>query len=197
MDNENIEEMEFGDRRHPESLKKELLNNLLESFKILLMTLVLAFIVKTFLVEPFLIPSESMENTLMVGDRIIVEKIGHYLGEEYKRGEIVVFQTSPEAEVLLIKRIIAIGGDTVELRDGEVYINGEKSEEPYTREQNTTPLNKQVDFPMTIPDGEVLLLGDNRGNSADGRIFGTISEDLIIGKALFRYWPLDSFGPVE
>lgn len=154
---------------------------------IIVVALLAAFLVKTFLFQPFYIPSGSMEPTLRVNDRLLVNK----LDRNPDRGEILVFERPPgEAEGPtnkdLIKRVIGVAGDTVEGRDGVVFLNGKQLPEPYLPEGTHTTQFALV----TVPAGEVWVMGDNRGNSRDSRFFGSIDKDLVVGKAFVRFWPL-------
>lgn len=154
--------------------------------------IVVALVVRTYLLQAFSIPSGSMETTLEISDRLLVNKLSYQFGE-VERGDIVVF-TKPESLISpyddLIKRVIGLPGDVVEGRDNQVFINGEALDEPY--------LDADVvirDFgPVEVPGDHVFVMGDNRGNSADSRVFGPIDVDRIQGEAFLRYWPLSRVG---
>lgn len=153
--------------------------------------LTVAFLVKTFLFQAFYIPSVSMENTLKVGDRVLVNKLS-YDFHDVRRGDIVVFRSPPgEANATvkdLIKRVIGLPGETVEARDGHVLVDGQALNEPYVRDgASTSPLD-----PHKVPPGHVWVMGDNRQNSKDSRFFGPIDEHLIVGRAFIRVWPIPS-----
>ena len=183
---------------------------------LLLAALVVAVLIKTFVVQPFYIPSGSMIPTLQIDDRVMVSKI-NYLVAEPKRGDIVVFENPyapeleesfPEAVVRstlealgirtsanddLIKRVIGLGGETVEVRDNHVLIDGQAIDEPYLQ-----PGVAMSDFgPRLIAPEELFVMGDNRNESSDGRVFGPIPADDVIGEAVFRIWPLDRLGSVD
>ena len=159
---------------------------------VVLLALVAAFLVKTFVLQTFFIPSASMEPTLDVGDRVFVNKLA-YSFHSVHRGDLVVF-TLPPGESAgvgvddLIKRVVGLPGETIEARDGRVFIDGRPLPEPYLPRDVSPvaglPLAKQV-----IPAGHYFLMGDNRGNSSDSRRFGPISGDLIVGRAFVRIWP--------
>jgi len=164
---------------------------LVEWAVILVGALLVAFVVKTFLLQAFYIPSGSMETTLMINDRVLVNKLSYDLHDVH-RGDIVVFRSPPgedQPEVKdLIKRVIGLPGETVESRDGRILINGRTLEEPYIREGIITgPME-----PSTVPTGRIWVMGDNRPNSKDSRFFGAIDQDLIVGRAFVRVWPISS-----
>lgn len=180
---------------------------------LVLIALIIALVVKAFLFQPFWIPSRSMVPTLRIDDRVMVSKISYRLSE-VARGDIVVFR-NPDAEedetpffesivnsvtgalgihssedTDLIKRVIAIGGDEIEIRDNTVFLNGRALDEPYL-----LPGNAMSDMPArTIPLGTLWVMGDNRSESRDSRVFGPIAVDDVVGKAIMRIWPPDRFG---
>ena len=163
--------------------------NLVEWIAIIVGALAVALIVKTFLIQAFFIPSLSMHPTLDEGDRVLVNKLSYKM-HDVNRGDLVVFERpkgQPESEIKdLIKRVIALPGETIESREGTVYIDGKQLEEDYLVEGVTTEhLPRQ-----TIPAGHVFVMGDNRSDSADSRVFGAIDEDTIVGRAFVRVWPV-------
>ncbi len=179
---------------------------------------VIALLIKSFLLQAFYIPSASMEPTLMVGDRVLVEKVGYRFGDP-GHGDVIVFERDidgiieppPEnpsvwTKVLnsfrglfgfptgdsqdFIKRVIAVGGDTVEGRDGRVLVNGEPIAEPYL-----PPGVETTAFgPTDIPEGEIFVMGDNRSNSQDSRNFGPIPMSKVVGHAFVLIWPPADIG---
>jgi signal peptidase I len=156
----------------------------------------IALLVEAFLIQAFWIPSPSMEPTLDVGDRVLVNKLSYKLHDVH-RGDLVVFErpagasTGQDGEIKdLIKRVIAVGGDTIEAREGNVYVNGERLDEDYL--EAGTPTDN---LPLTtIPEGRVFVMGDNRTNSEDSRIFGPIDENDIVGRAFIRVLPITDIG---
>ena len=153
--------------------------------------LVAALLIKTFLFQAFFIPSASMEPTLHVGDRVLVNKLSNKFGD-IERGDLVVFKrpdiAEEEAAVVrdLIKRVIALPGETVEARDGAVFINGSRLEEDYLPEGTISEnLPRQV-----VPAGKIWVMGDNRTNSRDSRVLGAIDVDTVHGRAFVRIWPV-------
>lgn len=171
---------------------------------IVIFVLVFAFFlfIRTFVVEPYRVPTGSMEPTIEAGDQVIAQKVTLNLGRGVSRGDIVVFK-NPDGTSdhdILVKRVIATEGQTVDLVDGVVYVDGEPLDEPYAQ-GSSYPLASQapgvsVGFPFTVPEGCVWMMGDNRENSADSRYFGAVPEDDLIAVVIFRYWPLDRFGGV-
>ena len=145
--------------------------------------------VKTFLIQAFYIPSESMFPTLTEDDRVLVNKLSYEL-HDVNRGDLVVFErppNEPEGEIKdLVKRVIALEGETVEERDGVLFVDGERLDEPYLQ-----PGVESLNLPRTvIPADHVFVMGDNRGSSRDSRFFGPIEEDLIVGRAFVKVWPI-------
>ncbi len=153
----------------------------------------LAYLITNFVAQPYEIPSGSMEETIDIGDRVFSEKISYYVGEP-KQGDIVTFKDMTNPSRVLIKRVIATGGQTVDLRDGVVYVNGVALSEPYTEGKPTLALGSDISYPYTVPQGSMWVMGDNRTNSSDSRAFGAVPLSNLTGRAFFRYWPLDHIG---
>jgi signal peptidase I len=148
-----------------------------------------AIVIRTFVLQAFYIPSASMDPTLKIDDKVLVNKLS-YKFHDIHRGDIVVFERPPGETALdikdLIKRVIGLPGDVIEGRDGHVYINGRQLNEPYLpAEARVGKFERQ-----TVPKGDIFVMGDNRGSSRDSRSFGPISEDLVVGRAFVRVWPL-------
>lgn len=180
--------------------------------------LLVAIIIKTFLFQAFYIPSPSMEPTLKVGDRVLVNKLSYKLHDVH-HSDIVVFER-PSTDVQtvdgcdgspvtitpprnqeeihdLIKRVVAVGGETVESRSGHVFVNGQQLPEPYLASNVVTPVFDTFSSPcIRVPKGDVFVLGDNRTNSSASNKFGPIPESLIVGRAFVRVWPLGSLGGI-
>jgi signal peptidase I len=156
-----------------------------------------AVLVRAFVVEPYEIPTESMVQTIQVGDRILGEKIT-YRFEAPQAGDIVTFIDPEDNSTTLIKRVIATEGQTIDLKNGAVYIDGELQIEPYTNGLPTDPitryaanLSETITYPYTLQEGELWVMGDNRTNSLDSRYFGPISVDSVTSKAMFIFWPFN------
>lgn len=150
------------------------------------------WLLRLFVVEPFTIPSGSMLPTIQLGDSLYAEKISLLFEDEPEVGQVYTFTNPEDPSETLIKRVIAVGGQTIDLRDGDVYVDGVKLDEPYVHGQQTKAMRSTagVTYPYTIPEGEFWAMGDNRGNSSDSRVFGSVSYDSLIARAVFRYWPL-------
>ncbi|MCT7950745.1 signal peptidase I [Ancylothrix sp. C2] len=169
-----------------------------ENIQILVVALLLAFLIRTFVAEPRFIPSESMVPTLLVGDRLVVEKVSYHFRPPAP-GEIVVFappmalqQEGYRKEQVFIKRIIGRAGQTIEVKQGKVYRDGKALTEDYIAQ----PPNYEMS-PATVPSGSLFVMGDNRNYSNDSHIWGFLPEENIVGRAVFRFWPLERFGPVR
>ncbi|MCT2594273.1 signal peptidase I [Streptomyces sp. N2-109] len=196
--------------------------------------LVIALVLKTFLVQAFVIPSGSMEQTIKIGDRVLVDKLTPWFGSKPERGDVVVFKDPggwlgkeqqkegddpigikqakgfltfigllpSDDEQDLIKRVVAVGGDTVKCcgKDGRVTVNGTPLDEPYLYPDNAP---SKMGFEVAVPLGRVFVMGDHRSNSADSRYHlddegqGTVPEDLIVGRAVVIAWPFDHWRQLE
>jgi signal peptidase I len=173
---------------------------------ILLIAVLAAILIRTFVVQPFFIPSGSMEPTLNVNDRILVNKLS-YDFHSVHRGDIVVFKkpaddTTPGITDL-VKRVIGLPGEVISARNGQVYINGRELPEPWLPkvDQGVTTFPSSIPGcpPVAgggcrIPAGEYFMLGDNRTDSADSRVIGPVPDRLFIGRAFVRVWPLSRLG---
>lgn len=172
----------------------------------LLVAALLAFVIRSFGVQAFKIPSGSMEDTLLVGDFLFVSKFLYgaeipFTGgkrlpgfRDPQRGDIIVFRYPRDPSQDYIKRLVGEPGDTVEIRDREVFINGEPIEEPYVKHspRRGSPEDRRENFgPFVVPEGEYFMLGDNRENSQDSRWWGTVTHEQLRGKAMFIYWSWD------
>ena len=161
----------------------------------------IALLVEAFLIQAFWIPSESMEPTLHIGDRVLVNKLSYQL-HDVNRGDVVVFERPPvtstgeDGEIKdLIKRVIAVKGDMIECRNNDVYVNGERIDEPYLAEDTPACGTGSCELqPQEVPDESVFVMGDNRTNSDDSRCFGPIDEDDIVGRAFIRVLPITDIG---
>ena len=154
-------------------------------------------LLRTFVFQAYAIPSGSMEQTIMTGDMVFSEKISYHFGDP-QQGDIITFEDPEIPSRILIKRVIATEGQTVDLQNGHVVVDGEVLNESYTNGLPSYPLNTApgviINYPYTLGEGELWVMGDNRTNSADSRYFGPIQTSAITGKAFFTYWPLTSIG---
>lgn len=163
----------------------------LEAALILALLLILVFgVVRPLSLEVFEIPSASMAPTLVPGDHVLAAKFVYLLGDP-ERGDIAALQNPEARDEVLIKRIVGLPGDAVEIRDGVLYVNGNREQEPYVNYR----LNDGNYFgPEKVPSGEVFVMGDNRANSRDSRSFGPVPEQDLDGKVLTRIWPPGRIG---
>ncbi len=152
--------------------------------------IIIAVLIHVFLAQATRVYGQSMEPNLHTDMRLVVEKLSYRLHTP-QRGDIVVLRVRPEDE-MLIKRVIGLPGDQVEIRDGKVYVNGQPLDEPYLDQETRGNL-----APRTVPPLHVFVMGDNRRASNDSRSFGPVHIDNIIGKAWLSYWPPDAIGPVK
>ena len=169
---------------------------------VLAIAVVAVILVRMYVVEPYIIPSESMDPTIEVGDMILGEKLS-LKSEEPKRGDIVFFK-NPDPDSghgVLVKRVVATGGQTVDLKYGKVYIDGIEEKGGHAHGMSM-PLEERyletdVSFPYTVPEGYIWVMGDNRENSLDSRSFGAIPIDTVYAESWIRYWPFNRIGAVE
>ena len=171
-------------------------NPVVEIAKTLATAFVLAIGIRTLVAEARYIPSSSMEPTLEINDRLIIEKIS-YRFRTPRRGDVVVFSPTDKLREqnfkdAFIKRVIGLPGETVEVRGGTVYVNGEALREKYIEE---APDYKYG--PVEVPGDRYLVLGDNRNNSYDSHYWGFVPRDNLIGRAVVRFWPLDRLGSLD
>lgn len=154
-----------------------------ETLYLLVTAFVLAFIIKTFIVQPFKVEMGSMIPTIQPNERILVNKF-LYRFRPPQKGDIVTFNSPVEPRVL-VKRIVAVEGDRIYIKKGKVYVNGKLLQESYVENHDS-----YTTFgPETIPKGKIFVMGDNRPNSRDSRSFGSVSKKNLLGKAFLVYWP--------
>jgi signal peptidase I len=182
-----------------------------EYFESIVIAVILALFVRTWVVQAFKIPTGSMENNLLIGDHLLVNKFvfapaatgaEHALlpMRDIHRGDVVVFKYPDEPERDFIKRVIGLPGETLELRNKKVYINGQPLDEPYvhflepaSESQEVTSFDVRERYgPVHVPEGQYFVMGDNRDNSQDSRYWGFLPKHYIKGKALMIYWSYES-----
>jgi signal peptidase I len=175
-----------------------------ENIEALLIAVILALFIRTFVVQAFKIPSGSMQNTLLVGDYILVSKFIYGIKlpfsdvvvvpvKEPRRGEIVVFRFPEDPSKDFIKRVVAVGGDTVHLVDKQLFVNGELQEHDFAVHTDPRVYPQGLQFrdnfgPITVPQGKLFTMGDNRDESNDSRFWGFVDVSAVRGKAFMIYW---------
>jgi len=171
---------------------------LVENIRLVAIALTIAIFVRFFIAEPRFIPSPSMTPTLAVGDRLLVEKVSYRLHPP-TNGDIVVFEPPPQlqeygyqASQAFIKRVIGLPGQQVQVSRGKVYVNGEPLAENYILEAPQYEMP-----PVTVPTGQLFVMGDNRNDSNDSHVWGFLPIENVIGRAALRFWPLDKAGTVS
>ena len=181
---------ESRQERRERGLKKGR-SGLRELFVTLLIAFVLVFgFVRPFIVAAYWVPTKSMVPTLEVGDRVFANKF-IYRFTEPERGDIVVFEDVEGGEDYLVKRVVAVAGDRVRVSNGRLKVDGEIQEETYIKPQIP---DGSIYGPEKVPEGYVFVMGDNRGNSADSRVFGLLPIENIEGEAFVRFWPPSRIG---
>jgi signal peptidase I len=170
-----------------------------EVVETLVLTLVLFFVIQNFVAQPFRVEGQSMERTFVESDYVLVDRLtGRW--SPYARGQVVVLHppvTWTDRTEPFIKRIIGVGGDTLEVRDGLVFVNGAALDEPYLFHNEAGvagPTLAGDQSRWVVPVGELFVMGDHRQVSADSRVFGPIPVSAVIGRGVVRYWPLSGFG---
>ena len=158
----------------------------------IIVAVALAFCIRTFLVEPYMVEGSSMYPTLVNHERLIVDKLSYFVGDP-KRGEIVVFRFPKDESRDFIKRVIAVGGDSVEMKNGAVFVNGTQLKEDYIYKNDPKGKNMSNYRKVIVPEGTIFVLGDNRNNSEDCRFadVGMVPHRLVKGRAVCAFWPLN------
>ncbi|MBC7263292.1 MAG: signal peptidase I [Chloroflexi bacterium] len=169
-------------------LIKTWLRDILET---VLPALFIVVLVNAFLAQATRVEGQSMQPSLHSDERLVIEKLSYHLHPP-QRGDIIVLRLTDRSTNPLIKRVIGLPGETVEIRDGRVYINGQVLEEPYVIQPASGSMP-----PRVVPPGHVFVLGDNRDYSNDSRTFGEVPLENVLGRAWFRYWPLNEIGFVR
>jgi signal peptidase I len=203
----NLPATEGGRRYTRPSVSRRPLGCLIEVAETLILTIVIFFLIQTLVAQPFQVQQESMRTTLEPEQYVLVDKLTPHF-DSYSRGDIVVFDpvirdtcsgpiTDRSSDTPYIKRVIGEPGDMVELRDGEVYVNGVLIDEPYVHGANTTPLSG--DDTWAVQPDRLFVMGDNRNHSSDSRSdqIGEICIGDVIGRAWLRYWPLNTLGILQ
>ena len=178
-------------------------SSILKDFKNLFIWIVIALIIRWQVIEPRWIPSGSMLPTLQIQDKILVEKLTPKITSKSNlsnlKNKIIVFnvpeqliEAGYESDIALIKRVIGVPGDKVEVKEGNLYLN-DIAQNNYISDKN---INYSIG-PYVVPEKSLWVMGDNRNNSMDSHIWGFLPYEKVIGKAIFRYWPLNNIGPIR
>ena len=182
---------------------KRILNFLLDSIEALVLALSLFVLLYLFVAQPNQVHGNSMYPNFYNKEFVLTEKVSYQLREP-ERGEVVVFKAPPsepcaEDQCEYIKRIIGLPGETIRILNGKVWINGQPLQENYLPDDNVTNPGSYLreGRPIIIPQGEYIVMGDNRGHSRDSRDFGPIPKENIVGRALIRYWPWKHRGLIK
>lgn len=181
---------------------------LLDYAVIAVVAIALALVIQAFVVKPYRIPSPSMVDTLEIGDRVLVNRVVYHLRDVEHR-DVIVFRYPQNRDVVFIKRVVGLPGDRLQAKDGKLWVNGEPQDEPYVHKTDgvtdpTEPMGAIAGTTMAhpwslqdeyiVPEGSYFMMGDNRANSDDSRVWGPVPEDDLIGEAFFIYWPLTRLG---
>jgi signal peptidase I len=179
-------------------------STLLDYVVIAVVAIALALVIQAFVVKPYRIPSPSMVDTLEIGDRVLVNRVVYHL-RDVERRDVIVFRYPQNRDVVFIKRVVGLPGDRLQAKDGKLWVNGEPQDEPYVHKTDgvtdaTQPMGAISGTTMvhpwslqeeyTVPEASYFMMGDNRANSDDSRVWGPVPEDDLIGEAFFIYWPL-------
>jgi len=178
-----------------------------ESLKTIGLSLVLAFGIRTSVAQSFFVPSGSMEPTIQIDDRLLVDKVSYHF-KQPQRGDIVVFSPTDTLRQqnfhdAFVKRVVGLPGEKVEFKGGKVYVNNQLLRETYVVADQQTVVDRcgpaaqaYLSGPVTVPPRSYLVLGDNRENSYDGRCWGFVPRDRMIGRVVVRFWPLERAGTI-
>jgi signal peptidase I len=170
--------------------KKNIFREFLGYFIVAIIAAIFSITLRIFIIEPYIVPTPSMTPTLLISDKVIVYKLEYKL-KPVRRGDIIAFY-SPLEKKNLVKRVIGLENEEITLkRSGDVLINGKKISEPYLPDNVIVSYDEKN---YKINENEIFVMGDNRNNSADSRVFGPISLDRVFGKIIFIYGPLSRFG---
>lgn len=177
---------------------KKILTDIFDIAKTVLIVFVVAYTIRYFLFQPFVVDGHSMDPNLTNAEYLIVNKLSYKLHEP-KRGDIIVFTAPGTPEYDYIKRIIGLPGEKISIKNSKLYINDTLFKEEYLDKNITTTIqgNKKATLEVTLSENEYFVLGDNRDHSSDSRVWGPLPKENIIGKAWFVVYPLDYFGSIR
>ena len=183
-------------KQKPSKQNHPIRNEIISWIQILLAAMCIALVLNTCIIANSRGPSGSMENTIMTNDRVIGSRLSYKFSDP-ERGDIAIFRFPDDESIYYVKRIIGLPGETVDVKDGAVYINGSETplDEPYLKET----MVPEEDMHFEVPEDSYFMMGDNRNYSYDARYWTNtyVARDKIIAKVLFRYWPLNKMGRVE
>ncbi len=164
--------------------KKKIKDELISWINAIVIAMIAAWAINSYIIINATVPTGSMENSILVGDRLIANRLSYIFGD-VERLDIVVFEAPDDPEILFVKRVIGLPGEKIEIIDGELFIDGEFTEEEYLKDSTYGSFG-----PYEVPENHYLMLGDNRNNSEDSRYWENtyVSEDAFKGKVLFRYF---------
>jgi len=166
-----------------------------DTVETIIVAVVLALLIRTFVVEPFVVDGFSMQNTLQNQERLLVDKAQMYFSPLHY-GEIIVFQPPLAGQGDYVKRVIATAGQTVSMRNGQVYVDGKKMPQPFLHHGDVSTEDAWNMAPLKVPKGDIFVLGDHRNASEDSRFFGPVKVSAVQGVAFWVIWPLKNFGPI-
>lgn len=195
-DNQNDNEQENVPENSEEKKENSIKAEILSWLQILVTAACIAFVLNTFIIANSRVPTGSMENTIMTNDRVIGSRLSYRFSSP-ERGDIVIFRFPDDESVYYVKRVIGLPGDTVDIVDGAVYLNGSDTplEEPYLRQK----MEPEEAMHFEVPEDSYFMMGDNRNYSYDARYWTNhfVHKDKLIAKVLFRYWPLNKMGGLK
>lgn len=170
----------------------------LDFLETIVVSLAIFALVYLFLFQPHQVDGQSMEPNFSNGEYILTDKVSYRIGDP-KRGDVVVFHSPQDERVDFIKRVVAVPDDEVMLKGGYLYLNGEKQDESYIKDPGAVSPGRFLrdGASVTVPPGQYMVMGDNRLHSSDSREWGFVTKGGIVGRAFFRYWPIDEFGLIK
>lgn len=173
--------------------EQNLRNEIIEWIKAIVIALVLALLIRGYIFEPMIVPTGSMIPTIQINDRILVNKY-IYRFKDLSRGDVVVFKYPDDQKQTFVKRLIGVGGDVIEIKDGILYLNGKEIDEPYLNEVMLGDFG-----PYEVPKDHFFMMGDNRNNSKDSRLWyhKFVPRSNIVGKATYCIWPFHRIGKIK
>lgn len=193
----------------PEIVYNTPLRTFIDFIKIIVAALFIAILIRSFIIQPYIIPSGSMLNTLQEGDRLFVTKFSYgihlpFIEKEIfstgqpELGDIIVFPYPADKSIDYIKRVVGVPDDVIEMRNKQLYRNGQPVDEPYVIHSDLGTMYHRDNMPpLTVPKGKVFVLGDNRDHSQDSRFWGFVDKESIHGKALIIYWSSLNFTDIK